>query len=149
MNEESSLPVLPTSQTGEDASPPTWENIFDTIEEGICVQSLDSRIVRANSAFAAIIGATLEQIIGRTCADVFGCVNETGAVPQFCARAVGSKTGYAADEEISGRQPGQRLRSRVSPVCDDSGKVIAYVMVVRDITETVAHEREINRRQQA
>jgi signal transduction histidine kinase len=34
-------------------------------------------------------------------------------------------------------------------VPDESGKIVAYLMVVRDITETVAHEREINRRQQA
>jgi signal transduction histidine kinase len=59
------------------------------------------------------------------------------------------ETRCAAYEEIRGRQPGQRLRSRVSPVRDESGKVVAYLMVVCDITETVAHEREINRRRQA
>ncbi len=122
--------------------------LFDAIEDGICVQSLDSRIVRANSAFAAIIGTPLEQIIGRAYAEVFGCANETGAIPQFCARAASGETGYAAYEEISGKQPGQRLRSRASPARDESGKIVAYLMVVRDITETVAHEREINRRQQ-
>jgi PAS domain S-box-containing protein len=134
---------------GGDASPPAWENIFDAIEDGICVQSLDSRIVRANNAFAAIIGAPLEQIIGRSCVEVFGCANEIGAIPQFCARSVSGETGYAASEEISGRQPGQRLHSRVSPVRDESGKIVAYLMVVRDVTETVAHEREVNRRQHA
>jgi PAS domain S-box-containing protein len=148
MNDESSLPALPSSQTGGDASTISWETLFDAIEDGICMQSLDSRIMRANSAFAAIIGLPLEQIIGRTCAEVFGCANETGAIPQFCARSASAETGYAAYEEISGKQPGQRLRSRVSPVRDESGKIVAYLMVVRDITETVAHERESNRRQQ-
>jgi PAS domain S-box-containing protein len=109
MNEESSQPALPTSQTGGDASPLTWETLFDAIEDGICVQSLDSRIVCANSAFANIIGAPLKQIIGRTCAEVFGCANEAGVVPQFCARVVSSETGCGAYEEISGRRPGQRL----------------------------------------
>ncbi len=113
------------------------------------MQSLDSRIVCANGAFADIIGAPLEQIVGRACAEVFGCANETGAIPQFCARSVSDETGRAEYEEISGKHPGRRLRSRVSPVRDDSGKIIAYLMVVRDITETVAHEREINRRQHA
>ena len=113
------------------------------------MQSLDSRIVCANSAFADIIGSPLEQIIGRQCAEVFGCANEAGAIPQFCARAAIDKTGGAAYEEIRGKQPGQRLRSRISPVRDDSGKIVAYLLIVRDITETVAHEREINRRQQA
>ena len=113
------------------------------------MQSLDSRIVCANAAFADIIGAPLEQIVGRSCAEVFGCANETVAVPQFCARLTSGETGRAEYEEISGKHPGQRLRSRVSPVRDDSGKIIAYLMVVRDITETVAHERENNRRQHA
>jgi len=148
-NEESSLPVFPTSQAGECASLLTWETLFDAIEDGVCVQSLDSRIVCANGAFADIIGAPLEQIVGRACAEVFGCANETGAIPQFCARSVSDETGRAEYEEISGKHPGRRLRSRVSPVRDDSGKIIAYLMVVRDITETVAHEREINRRQHA
>src|SRR6266540_7163482 len=148
-NEESSLPAHPTSQTGGDASPLSWKALFDAIEDGVCVQSLDSRIVCANGAFADIIGASLEQIIGRPCAEVFGCANETGAIPQFCARSVSDETGRAEYEEISGKHPGRRLRSRVSPVRDDSGKIIAYLMVVRDITETVAHEREINRRQHA
>ena len=142
-NEESSLPVFPSSQAGECASLLTWETLFNAIEDGVCVQSLDSRIICANSAFANIIGAPLEQIIGRTCAEVFGCANDTGAVPQFCARSVCGETGRAEYEEIAGNRPGQRLRSRVSPVRDDSGKIIAYLMVVRDITETVAHEREI------
>ena len=148
-NEESSLPVFPTSQAGECAALITWETLFDAIEDGICVQSLDSRIVCANAAFADIIGAPLEQIVGRSCAEVFGCANETGAVTQFCARLTSGETGRAEYEEISGKHPGRRLRSRVSPVRDDSGKIIAYLMVVRDITETVAHERENNRRQHA
>ena len=149
MNEESSLPALPNSQTGGDASTPSWEALFDAIGDGICVQSLDSRVVRANSAFSAIIGSPLEQIIGRTCAEVFGCANEARGAPQFCARLVSGETGYTASEEISGKRPGQRLRSRVSPVRDETGKVVAYLMVVRDITETVANEREVNRRQHA
>jgi PAS domain S-box-containing protein len=148
-NEESSLPVFPISHAGECAALLTWETLFDAFDDGICVQSLDSRIVCANCAFADIIGTPLEQIVGRSCAEVFGCANETGAVPQFCARGASGETGRAEYEEISGKHPGQRLRSRVSPVRDDSGKIIAYLMAVRDITETVAHERENNRRQHA
>jgi PAS domain S-box-containing protein len=148
-NEESSLPVFPYSRAGECASLLTWETLFDAIEDGVCVQSLDSRIVCANGSFADIIGAPLEQIIGRPCSEVFGCANETGAIPEFCARAAIGETGCVAYEEIRGKQPGQRLRSRVSPVRDELGKIVAYLMVVRDITETVAHERETSRREQA
>ena len=148
-NEESSPPIFPSSLGDECASPGVWGMLFDAIEDGVCVQSLDSRIVYANDAFADIIGAPPEQIIGRACAEVFGCANDAGAIPQFCARLAVDETGCAAYEEISGKRPGQRMRSRVSPARDESGKTVAYLMVVRDITEIVAHEREINRRQQA
>jgi nitrogen fixation/metabolism regulation signal transduction histidine kinase len=62
-NEESSLPAHPTSQTGVDTSPGAWSTLIEAIEDGVCVQSLDSRIVCANSAFADIIGAPLGQIV--------------------------------------------------------------------------------------
>ncbi|HEY8460351.1 MAG TPA: ATP-binding protein, partial [Blastocatellia bacterium] len=148
-NEESSPHATPASQTAGGSPPLSWKALFDAIEDGVCAQSLDSRIICANGAFADIIGKPLEQIIGRQCAEVFGCSNETGAIPPFCARAAIGETGCVAYEEIRGRRPGQRLRSRVSPVRDDSGKIIAYLMVVRDITEAVACEREINRREHA
>jgi PAS domain S-box-containing protein len=148
-NEESSLLAHPTSQTGGDASPLSWKTLFDAIEDGVCVQTLDSRIVYGNGAFADIIGAPIEHIIGRSCAEVFGCGSETGAIPQFCARSVSGDTGSPACEEVSGKQPGQRLRLRVSPARDESGRVVAYLMVAHDITETVARERETNRRQQS
>jgi PAS domain S-box-containing protein len=148
-NEESSLLAHSTLQTGVDASPLSWKILVDAIEDGVCIQSLDSRIVYANGAFADIIGAPLEHIIGRSCAEVFGCASETGALPQFCARVVSGETGSTAYEEVSGKRPKQRLRLRVSPVRDKPGSIVAYLMVAQDITETVAHEREINRRKQA
>src|SRR5262245_31280262 len=126
---ESSPPVFPVSLTGEDSLPISWKTLLDVIEDGVCAQSLDSRIVWANSAFAGLIGKPLEQIIGRSCAEVFGCANDTGAVPQFCARGVSNETGQAAYEEIRGKQPGQRLRLRISPLRDDSGKTVGYLMV--------------------
>jgi PAS domain S-box-containing protein len=148
-NEESAPPAHPISETGGESSPISWETLFEAIEDGVCVQSLDSRIVRANGAFANIIGKPLERIIGRPCAEVFGCANETGAIPEFCARAAVGETGYAAYEEIRGKQSGQRLRMKVSPARDETGRIVAYLMTVRDITETVAQEREINRREHA
>ncbi|HZS10492.1 MAG TPA: ATP-binding protein [Blastocatellia bacterium] len=145
MNEENPLPIF---RAGGALLPPAWEALFEAIEDGVCVQSLDSRIVRANSAFAVMIGLPLDEIIGRSCAEVFGCANETGSLPQFCARSASNTTGRVTSEEICGRQPGQRLRSRVSPVRDESGQVTAYVMVVRDITDVIARERELSRVEQ-
>jgi PAS domain S-box-containing protein len=138
MSLDSSLPILPHAAS----LPPEWEALFAALTDGVCVQALDSRIVRANRAFAEMLGLSLEQIIGHTCAEVFGCLNGTGAIPAFCARTASTASGHVESEELYGRQPGQRLRARVSPVLDGQGKIAAYVMVVRDVTDVVARERE-------
>jgi PAS domain S-box-containing protein len=140
-----SLPALSSSGP---ALPPAWEALFEAIEDGLCVQALDSRILRANRAFAEMMGLPLGQILGRPCAEVFGCRGESGTLLPFCARASSEVSGQAASEELCGRRPGQRLRSRVSPVRDSDGRVLAYVMVVRDITDVVARERELARVEQ-
>ena len=108
-----SLPVLPTTES----LLPEWETLFAALTDGVCVQTLDSRVVRANPAFGAMLGLPLDQIIGRACAEVFGCANETGAVPMFCAREASYTSHHVASEEISGRQPGQRLRARAFRLC--------------------------------
>ncbi len=138
MASDSPLPILPNITS----LPPACEALLNALTDGVCVQTLDSHIVKANPAFAAMLGLPLDQIIGHTCAEVFGCTNETGSVPSFCARQASHATHEPASEEINGRLPGQRLRARVSPVLDEGGNVTAYVMVVRDVTDVVARERE-------
>ena len=128
--------------------PPAWEALFEAIEDGVCVQSLEARIVRANRAFAVMIGLPLEEILGRPCSEIFGCGNGSGAAPPYCARAMSNVSGAIESEEICGRLPGQRLRSRLSPVRDEAGQVICYVMVVRDITDVIVRERELARVEQ-
>lgn len=145
MNEQTSRPVLPASMP---ILPPAWEALFEAIEDGVCVQSLEARIVRANRAFAVMIGLPLEEILGRPCSEIFGCGNGSGTAPPYCARAMSNVSGAIESEEICGRLPGQRLRSRLSPVRDEAGQVICYVMVVRDITDVIVRERELARVEQ-
>src|SRR5256885_13305116 len=85
---------------------PTLDAIFEAMEDGICVQSPEQRILRANSAFAAMLDLPMESIIGHTCAEVFGCEDRYGGKPQFCALEASSKSGHCEDEELAGRQLG-------------------------------------------
>jgi PAS domain S-box-containing protein len=144
MTDENSLPILSASSP---VLPPAWEAFLDASEDGVCVQTPDARIVRANRAFAVIIGLPSEQLIGRSCGDLFGC-NGSAGVPQYCPHAASSLTGKVESGEICGLQPGQRLRSRISPVRDEAGQIVAYVMVVRDITSVIMRERELARVEQ-
>ncbi|MBI3422206.1 MAG: PAS domain-containing protein [Acidobacteria bacterium] len=140
------MPILPTADGSEWL--PQWEALFEAMEDGVCVQTTDARIMLVNRAFAEMFGRPPAELIGKTCNDVFGCASDHGQLPKQCARLNSLLTGVTATEEISGRNPGQRLRARVSPVRDVAGQVIAFVMVVRDVTDVALREREQSRIEQ-
>ncbi len=140
MNKHPSLPILPLADS---LLTPSCEAMLAAMEDGVCVQTLEGRVIRTNEAFATMLGLPVEKIIGNNCSEVFGCSDENGILPHFCARQSSFQTGEITVEEIRGHRLDQRLRSRVSPVRDDAGKIVAFVMVVRDITEIAAREREL------
>ena len=143
MTRDDSSPSLPSVDA---AMLPDWETLFEAMDDGVCLQSLDARILRANSAFIHLLGLSREEVLGRTCAEVFKCGG--GTKGGFCAREAAFEQDRAMSEEICGPQPGQRLRARVSPVKDAEGRTTAFVMVVRDVTDVVAHERDLARVEQ-
>lgn len=127
--------------------PPQCAVLVEALEDGVCVQLPDSRIVEANQSFAELVGLPLDKIIGRHCSEVFGCPTGEGGL-RFCAHAASRASGRPESEELQGTYRGRRLRARVSPVRDEQGKVVAFIMVVRDITSVVAQERELARIEQ-
>ncbi len=141
----SSLPILPAP---EPLLIPSCESILNAMEDGVCIQSLAGQVLRSNEAFAAMMGLPIEKVIGRNCSEVFGCADQNGELPHFCSRQKTLQTGAVTSEEIQGRLPDQRLRARVSPLRDETGQVIAFVMVIRDITDVVVRERELARIEQ-
>lgn len=135
------LPILTATNS------PEWEAIFGAMEDGVCVQSLDACILKANRAFATMVGLPIEEIIGRNSTELFGCREQTEQ-SIFCARIKNCKTHRCENELISGKWSKPHFRTRSSPVYSDKGEVIAYVMVVRDITHQLHQEYEIARAQQ-
>lgn len=148
MDHSTALPVLPTTTANEPEWLPQWESLFEAMEDGVCVQTPDARIVMVNCAFAEMFGSTPAEMIGKSCNDIFGCSDDHSQLPRQCARLSSMMTGSASTEELSGRNPGQRLRARVSPVRDVAGQIIAFVMVVRDVTDVTLREREQSRIEQ-
>lgn len=120
-----------------------WEAIIEAMEDGVCIQSPNSQILCANSAFAEMLGLPIERIVGRNCAEVFGCASHNSSLPVFCALAASRGSGLPKSEEICGNHPGQRLRARVSSLRDSEGQVTAFIMVVRDISDVVRRERDL------
>jgi PAS domain S-box-containing protein len=123
--------------------------VFEAIEDGICIQSMDSRIVHVNQAFAAILGRPREDVIGRTCSEIFDSRMETGIMPHFCRRKASEESGQSEEGELSLPGPvsgfGQLLRSKITPLRNAAGVQIGYVLLTRDVGDITARERELHR----
>lgn len=124
---------------------PICELVCNAVQDGICVQTPDARIVYVNKAFEEIMGIDRNTIFDRPCSEVFNCAHSHDNIPHACARVTAQVSGETAVEELLGRRNGQRIRSRISPLKDPNGAVVAFVTVVTDITYEVAHEREMAR----
>lgn len=52
-----------------------WQHIFDAIQDPIFLTTPDLVITRANLAFSNLLSIKIQDVIGKTCFDVFKCVD--------------------------------------------------------------------------
>jgi len=123
--------------------------ILDGIQDFIVVITPDRKIVEANRAFLDSMGYSRDQVIGRTCHEIFQntsqpCVQGDMVCP--------------LNEVIRNRGAEQQVLTRVDhdgelryievtlfPIWESYGKISRFVEISRDITERKLEEEEITR----
>ena len=105
--------------------------IFETSPDFMVVKDRQGRVVRANAATCALIGLPLDQIVGRTTAELHG--NPEIAANDQRIMASG-QTEVLEEQATYGSRPALFLSTRM-PYRDDAGTVIGVLAVSRDITE--------------
>ena len=124
--------------------------ILDGIQDFIVVITPEKEIVEVNQAFLKQMGYTREQVIGRTCHEVFQNVMypcESGDI--VCP----------LNEVVRNKRPKQQVLTRVDhngerrfieltifPIWEKDGKILRFIEISRDITERKKEEEEITRR---
>ncbi len=127
--------------------------IVDGIQDFILVITPERKIVEVNKSFLEQMGYTREEVIGRTCHEIFQNVSspcETGDI--VCP----------LNEVIRNKRPSQQLLTRVNhdggqryfevtifPIWEKDGKILRFIEVSRDVTERKNQEAEITRRLEA
>ncbi len=99
-----------------------WETAFDSIQDVIYIVDPDSRIVRANMAFADLMGLDIRDVSGKKCCDFFPHHHEMGCP----AKVRGRRT---VEFEFTG-PPRRYYQESVHQVTRSQNKVV----VVSDIT---------------
>ena len=117
-----------------------WRRTFDSITDFVFLMDMDSRIVRLNRALSDAFGVRPQEMLGKKCYEV---------MHKFDTHATGCpfqelcKDGKAHTSEVTGQDNIPFLMT-VSPVHDDSGKLIGAVHIAKDISEIkrTAKERD-------
>ena len=120
--------------------------IVESSNDAIISENLDGIIVSWNSAAERIYGFSTEQVIGKHITEVIPTardgemldlmlrVRRGEQVPSFEVRRT-AKDGVVRDVNV-----------KISPVRDESGEIIGVSAIVRDISDRVSIERELQNR---
>lgn len=108
--------------------------VLEGTTDAIFAKDLSGRLVLANGAFAAFFGKTLEQVLGKTDAELFGAEvartlrkNDLSALEDGRPRRV--------EETLSHGFPTRAFQTIKAPLRDDHGEVIGILGVARDVTD--------------
>lgn len=120
------------------------ELVFANISEAFIVADAARRLTRVNAAFTRDFGYTQSEIVGRDGSIVFADLDEFERVGREIPDGV--SPGNPQPFEVKFRRKngeifiGEMIRSRI---IDDSGHMIGYVSVIRDISSRKETEKEV------
>ncbi|MDP2959803.1 MAG: MEDS domain-containing protein, partial [candidate division Zixibacteria bacterium] len=117
-----------------------WEMTFDSIQDLVSIQDRDFKLVRVNKACADIFKVKPEELIGRTCYEVFHGVEEP--LP-YCPHKKSLETKRKAIAEFSNPRFGTELEITASPIFNEKGEVTGSVHIAKDITERKRTEKKL------
>jgi two-component system NtrC family sensor kinase len=108
-----------------------WEETFDAITDGIFMLDEEFNILRANIAFAKMLGTTPAKLIGKKCCRLLHNQYEP---PDYCPMVETMRTGEPQTIEVRELTLGSDLLLSIYPLQDPEGNVDRLVHIVQDIT---------------
>ena len=123
----------------------TLSSLLNSISDLIFYKDGDGRYLGCNTAFAALAGRSVEDVVGRTCDELFG-PDIARASEEQERQSIEHLTQQASEDWVT--YPGGAhvlLDTRVSPLWDENGDVRGVLGIGRDITERKRIEEEVRR----
>lgn len=125
---------------------PAISAIFDSIEDVIYAKDERGRMIYANPATLALIGKPLEDVIGRTDAELLSDPQAGQKVMQTDRAIMDSGQPAEVEEHVPLPDGTDRIwMSRKVPWRDADGRVIGLLGISRDVTERKMGETELRR----
>jgi len=118
-----------------------WEKTFHAINDVICIQDTDMKILRVNQAITTLFGLEQQDVVGRHCYEIFrgglgvcpGCPTLAAIEDQKPHRTIMHHEARSKIFEVS-----------VSPVLGEGNKLEGIVHIAKDITEQQRIETRVS-----
>lgn len=118
-----------------------WEKTFAAIPDIVCLLDKNLRILQVNEAACKLTNKTADQLVGRTCHDLF---RSPGSLPcPHCPMLKSIDDLQPHTAEISNGNLKKIMLVTSSPVLDDQGQLVSIVHVARDITALKKMEEQL------
>ena len=113
-----------------------WSATFDALSDAVFVLSSDQVLLEVNASGCKLLARPRDRIVGRSAFEVF-------PIPAQAALSTSRESSFGKDILAMAHYEHKGSTHEVTawPIVDASGKVTAYVQVVRDITRQVAEDR--------
>jgi PAS domain S-box-containing protein len=118
--------------------------VNDIVNDVILVKDLQGRYLTINPAGAALLGCSVEGVIGRD-DSAFLPLEAARRIRDDDMRIAQSRTTQTYEESVRVAERDRTYLTMKAPYCDASGEVIGVVGISRDITERKQAEEEIRR----
>ena len=125
------------------ASAQQWQRTFDAVGDAVCLQSVEGRILRCNTAMANLLGKSFDEIKGRACWELMHGTSE----PIEGCPIVRMRETHHRETFIVPR--GDRwLECSADPLLDENSNLIGAVHIISDITERKQAEEALRESQE-
>ncbi len=115
------------------------QTILDGIPDVIALKTSDHTVLSYNKAGYEMLGLSHEQVTGRKCYELLGCVQPC----ENCPTLESTATGKVTTSEIFFSQFERWIRATSIPIRDDSGNIALVVEQLHDITKEKHAEQEL------
>jgi PAS domain S-box-containing protein len=143
-NEQLEQEVIKARQAEEKARhmAEEWRTTFDSIKDPVSIHDRDFKIVRANQAFADILGMEIREVIGKKCYEIIHGTEEPWS---NCPHNQTMESGMAVIEEFFEPRLARYLQVSASPILNERKEVVGSVHIARDVTEHKRTEEALQR----
>ena len=108
-----------------------WEETFDAITDGVFMLDEEFNILRANIAFAKMLGTTPAKLIGKKC---YQLLHNQDEPPSYCPKVEMMQAGEPQTIEVREPTLEKDLLLSIYPLRDSDDKVDRLVHIIQDVT---------------